>query len=219
MMLSIEPNIVFHLFGMPIPDFVLVTWGVMAAIILFVFFATRRLSQVPGGAQNVAEMIMEFFDNLVVDMMGKEVGEKFLPLIATIGIFTLTLNLSGILPFVNAPTSRLETTMALGLMVFVVVHGYAIKKKGLGAYLKGYIDPYPFMLPINLVGEFGKLLSHSFRLYGNMFGGVVMTFVFYQLVPWVVPGVLNVWFGAFVGVIQSLVFTMLAVAYIQVMAE
>lgn len=219
MMLSIEPNIVFHLFGMPIPDFVLVIWGVMAAIILFAFFATRRLQNVPGGAQNVAEMIMEFFENLVVDMMGKEAGEKFLPLIATIGIFTLTMNLSGILPFVNAPTSRLETTLALGLMVFVVVHGYAIKKKGLGAYLKGYIDPYPFMLPINLVGEFGKLLSHSFRLYGNMFGGVVMTFVFYQLVPWVLPGVLNVWFGAFVGVIQSLVFTMLAVAYIQVMAE
>lgn len=219
MMLSIEPNIVFYLFGMPIPDFVLVIWGVMVALVAFTFFATRRLQPVPGAAQNVAEMMMEFFENLVVDMMGKDVAEKFIPLIATIGIFTLSLNLSGMLPFVNAPTSRLETTMALGLMVFLVVHGYAIKRKGLGAYLKGYIDPFPFMLPINLVGEFGKLLSHAFRLYGNMFGGLVMTFVFYQLAPWVLPGVLNIWFGAFVGVIQSLVFTMLAVAYIQVMAE
>lgn len=218
-MLSIEPNIVFHLLGMPVPDFVVVIWGVMAAIILFAYFATRNMTQVPGRAQNLAELIMGFFEGLVGDMMGKERAEKFFPLIATIGIFTLTLNLSGMLPFVNPPTSRLETTFALGLLVFVVVHGYAIKVKGLKAYLKGYVDPYAFMLPINIVGEFGKLLSHSFRLYGNMFGGVVMTFVFYQLAPWVLPGILNVWFGAFVGVIQSLVFTMLAVAYIQVMAE
>ena len=217
-MLSIEPNIVFHLFGMPVPDFVVVTWGVMAAILVFVYFATRKLEQVPKGAQNWAELIIGFFESLVNDMMGKQ-GESFFSLIATIGIFTLTLNLSGMFPFVNPPTARLETTFALGILVFLVVHGNAIRRKGLGDYLKGYVDPYLFMLPLNIVGEFGKLLSHSFRLYGNMFGGVVMTFVFFQLAPWVVPGVLNVWFGAFVGVIQSLVFTMLAVAYIQVMAE
>lgn len=217
-MLSTEPVILFSLFGMPVPDFVVVIWAVMAAILLFVFFATRKLQTVPTGAQNVAEMIMGFFESMVKDMMG-ESGLIFLPLIATIGIFTLLVNLSGVIPFVNAPTSRLETTFALGLMVFVVSHGYAIKRKGLGTYLKGYIDPYLFMLPLNIVGELGKFLSHSFRLYGNMFGGLVMTYVFYQLVPWVVPGVLNVWFGVFVGVIQSLVFTMLAVAYIQVLAE
>lgn len=217
-MLSTEPAILFHLFGMPVPDFVVVIWAVMAAILLFVFFATRKLQTVPTGAQNVAEMMMGFFESMVKDMMG-ESGLIFFPLIATIGIFTLLLNLSSVIPFVNAPTSRLETTFALGLMVFVVSHGYAIKRKGLGAYLKGYIDPYLFMLPLNIVGELGKFLSHSFRLYGNMFGGLVMTFVFYQLVPWVVPGVLSVWFGVFAGVIQSLVFTMLAVAYIQVLAE
>lgn len=217
-MLSTEPTITFHLFGMPIPNFVVITWAVMAVFLLFVFFATRRFQSVPSGAQNLAEMIIGFFEDLVKDMMG-EAGVAFLPLIATIGIFTLLLNLSGIIPFVDPPTARLETTFALGIMVFLVSHGYAIKRKGLGTYLKGYIDPYPFMLPLNIVGEFGKLLSHSFRLYGNMFGGLVMTFVFYQLVPWVVPGILSVWFGVFAGVIQSLVFTMLAVAYIQVLAE
>ncbi|MDP3486650.1 MAG: F0F1 ATP synthase subunit A [Bacillota bacterium] len=217
-MLSIEPAILFHLFGIPIPDFVVVIWSAMAVVLVFAFFATRRLQTVPKGAQNVAELMMGFFEDMLKDMMG-EPGLMFFPLIATIGIFTLLLNLSGIIPFVDAPTARLETTFALGIMVFLVSHGYAIKRKGLGTYLKGYIDPYVFMLPLNIIGELGKLLSHSFRLYGNMFGGLVMTFVFYQLVPWVVPGVLSVWFSVFVGVIQSLVFTMLAVAYIQVLAE
>jgi len=217
-MLSTEPTILFHIFGMPVPDFVVVTWAVMAVVLLFAFAATRKLQTVPTGAQNVAEMMMGFFESMVKDMMG-EAGLMFLPLIATVGIFTLLLNLSGIIPFVNSPTARLETTLALGIMVFLISHGYSIKRKGLGAYLKGYIDPYLFMLPLNIVGEFGKLLSHSFRLYGNMFGGLVMTFVFYQLAPWVVPGILNAWFGVFAGVIQSLVFTMLAVAYIQVLAE
>lgn len=217
-MLSIEPTIAFYLFGIPVPDFVVIIWAVMAAVLLFAVMATRRLETVPRGAQNWAELMLGFFESMVTDMMGPQ-GKEFLPLIATIGIFTFTLNLAGILPFVDAPTSRLDTTLALGLLVFLVAHGYAIKRKGLGAYLKGYIDPYLFMLPLNIVGEFGKLLSHSFRLYGNMFGGLVMTFVFYQLVPWVLPGILNLWFGVFAGVIQSLVFTMLAVAYIQVLAE
>ncbi len=218
MMLSIEPTIAFYLFGIPVADFVVVIWAVMAAILIFTYFATRKMTAVPTGAQNWAELIMGFFESLVGDMMGKS-GEVFIPLIATIGIFTLTLNLSGMLPFVDSPTARLETTFALGILVFFVVHGNAIRVRGLKNYLKGYVDPYLFMLPLNIVGELGKLLSHAFRLYGNMFGGLVMTFVFYQLAPWVIPGVLNVWFGAFVGVIQSLVFTMLAVAYIQVMAE
>jgi F-type H+-transporting ATPase subunit a len=217
--LTIEPNVAFYLFGIAIPDFMVIIWGVMAAVILFAYFATRNMKAVPTGAQNWAELIMGFFESMVSDMMGKKEAELFIPLIATIGIFTLTLNLSGIIPFIDSPTAQLDTALALGLLVFVVVHGNAIRRKGLGPYLEGYFDPYAFMLPLNIVGELGKLLSHSFRLYGNMFGGLVMTFVFHQLAPWVLPGVLNIWFGVFFGVIQSLVFTMLAVAYIQVQAE
>jgi len=217
-MLEVESAVIFRIFGVPVPDFVVVTWVVMAFVVFFAYMATRRLQAVPRGAQNVAEMMMSYFESMVVDMMGKS-GVAYIPLIATIGIFTLTLNMSGLIPFVTSPTTRLDTTLGLAVLVFFVAHGTAIHRKGVGAYLRAYIEPYPIMLPMNIIGELGKVLSHGFRLYGNMFGGLVMTFVFYQLVPWVVPGILNMWFGVFVGVVQSLVFTLLAVAYIQVQAE
>jgi len=217
-MLAIEPAIVFRIFGVPVPDFVVVTWVVMALLVLFAYMATRRLQAVHRGAQNVAEMMMSYFESMVVDMMGKS-GVAYIPLIATIGIFTLSLNMSGLIPFVTSPTTRLDTTLSLAVFVFFVAHGTSVYRKGVRAYLKAYLEPYPFMLPMNLIGEVGKVLSHGFRLYGNMFGGLVMTFVFYQLVPWVAPGILNIWFGVFVGVVQSMVFTLLAVAYIQVQAE
>lgn len=211
-----EVNIVFHILGMPVSDIVVATWIVMALILLVAFLSTRKLSLVPSGLQNVGEIIVEGFTKLVVDMMGTK-GSPFVPLIMSIGLFVLIANLIGVVPGVATPTSNLATTVMLAGIVVIVGHGASIKKNGLLHYIKGYLDPHPIMLPMNIIGEIGKFLSHSFRLYGNMIGGAIIIQIIYMFAPWVVPVPVMGWFSVFMGAIQALVFTLLAIAYIDVM--
>ena len=120
-------------------------------------------------------------------------------------------------------------------MVYTMVHVYGAKERGLKKHLKSYLEPYPFLLPMNLIGDFGRTLSHAFRLFGNILGGAILTAIVLDLagkamrVPVLAPvaflgGVsvgtlLNAWFGLFVGAIQALVFALLASAYINVAVE
>jgi F-type H+-transporting ATPase subunit a len=133
----------------------------------------------------------------------------------TLALYILLSNFAGVLPGGVSPTGSLSTTAALAVLVLIVSHGAEIKVKGLRAYLKSYVDPYFVLLPLNIVGEISKVLSHAFRLYGNIFGGGLIISIIYMFVPYVVPGVLNIWFGFFQGIIQAAVFVMLAIVYIQ----
>jgi len=208
-----EVNIVFHIFGMPVSDIVLATWVVMGIILVFVLLATRKMSLVPSGLQNIAEIAVEGFANLVVDMMGTK-GLPYVPLIMSIGLFVLISNIIGVIPGVATPTSNYSTTLMLALIVFVVSHVSSIRKHGLRSYLKGYLDPFPFWLPMNIISEIAQVMSHSFRLYGNMIGGAIILQIVYSFFPWVVPVPLLGWFSVFMGIIQAMVFTLLAIAYI-----
>jgi len=145
-------------------------------------------------------------------------------------------NWLGIIPGMKSPTEDLNTCLGLGIMVFFIAHAAAIAKKGLGKYLKGYIEPFIFFLPMNIVGEIGKVVSHSFRLFGNIFAGAVIfaltgpvilkTFSAIGLPAYsATPAILVTFlvsqgfFGLFVGTVQALVFALLALTYIAVLRE
>ncbi len=128
----------------------------------------------------------------------------------------------GIIPGLEEPTRDLNTCLGLGIISFFVAHIAGIHYKGLKAYLREYLEPLgplsPFLLVLNVVGEIGKTLSHSIRLYGNVMGGAVLVLVLGQLTKQLpfLSTFLSAWFGLFVGLIQAFVFAMLAMTYIAV---
>lgn len=214
-------------FGIPVPGginifTVSVTWLIMGGLLLFGYFSTRKLRRVPGRLQLLAETFVGMFEQICEDSMGKEIGRKFLPFVATIFIFVLISNWIGLIPVLEEPTRDLNTCLALGILSFFVAHIAGIRYKGIKKYLKEYIEPVgplsPFLLLLNLVGEVGKTLSHSIRLYGNIMGGAILLMVLGQLtrqIPFF-SSFLNFWFGLFVGLVQAFVFAMLAMTYIAV---
>jgi F-type H+-transporting ATPase subunit a len=115
----------------------------------------------------------------------------------------------------SPPTDDLNTDLGFGLFVFLLAQGFAIYKKGIWKYIKSYFEPVPFLMPLNVIGELAKPISHSFRLFGNiMGGGILIAILSWLLKYFVAPAFLWGYFGLFVGLIQAFVFMMLAIAYI-----
>lgn len=131
------------------------TWFVMAMLALLSFLATRRLNIVPGRLQNVMEVIIDGFDNLLIETMGPE-GRKFFPLVATLGIYILTSNLLGLIPGFESPTANLNTTVSMAVVVFAMTHIVGIRIHGF-KYIKQFLGPIwwltPLMLPIEIVSH------------------------------------------------------------------
>ena len=187
----------------------------MILLLLLSYLATRRMDIYPGGFQNFMEVLIGGIDNLLVETMGPE-GRKFFPLLATLALFILTSNLIGKIPGFTAPTSNLNTTVAMALVVFVTTHVVGVKVHGF-KYIKQFMGPVwwltPLMFPIEVISHLSRPLSLSVRLFGNMEGGHIMLGVLFVLVPLLVPlPVLAL--ELLVAVIQTLVFVLLSMMYI-----
>ncbi len=204
-------NLVFNV------ETLIMTWIVMGVLILFAVLASRKLAHVPGGLQNVAELFIVTFDDLTRDALEIKDYRKYFPLICALFMFLLLCNWIGIIPFLSEPTKDLNTPLSMGLLGFIIAHYSGIKAKGLKQYLSEYCQPMFFMAPLNVIGEIAKVVSISFRLYGNIMGGSIIILVVSHLV-WqlVIPPFLFAFFGLFVGTIQAFVFTMLTLVYISV---
>jgi|MTBAKSStandDraft_1061840.scaffolds.fasta_scaffold37293_4 F-type H+-transporting ATPase subunit a len=206
------------------PVTLLMTWIVIALILITFIWLSRKMKQIPGRRQAAVEMVMEMFDNLVKETIGKDY-RRFLPLILTIFLFVLFSNWVGIIPFMQEPTKDLNTPLGLAVIVFFVTHFSGIKYNGLFRYIKSFFEPIPFLFPLNVVGEIGKFVSLFFRLFGNIFGGSVIIWVAYTMLmsswwtSWILVALgpfLAGFFGLFVGLIQAFVFMMLSMTYIAV---
>ena len=193
------------------------SWLIMALLIVFSLLATRQTKMIPNPLQSVAEIIISTFDGLVKDALEMDDYRKYLPLIATVFLFLWLSNIWGIIPMFYEPTRDLNTPLSLGLLGFFIAHYSGIRVKGFKEYAKEYFQPIFLMAPLNIIGELAKVVSISFRLYGNIMGGAIIIIVVSQLVySLVLPPFLNAFFGLFVGTIQAFVFTMLTLVYISV---
>lgn len=199
---------------------ILMTWVVMALLLLFAVLAIRKRDYVPRRFQIIGEMIVGALYQLTEDALDRKQAEKYGPMICALFLFMLISNWLGIIPHLEEPTKDLNTPLALGLMGFVVAHHAGIKSKGFKAYASEYFQPMFFMMPLNLIGEMAKIVSISFRLFGNIMGGSIIILVVSHLTySLVLPPLLNAFFGLFVGTIQAFVFTMLTVVYISVQVK
>lgn len=194
----------------------IMTWLVMAIIIIGAIIIVKRLKQVPGRVQVVVELLGRFFDGLVKDALGRE-DRAFLPLIGSLFLFLLLSNWIGVIPGLEEPTKDINTPLSLGIAGFFIWHVAGMRAKGVWSYIKEFFQPIFFMFPLNIVGEIAKVISISFRLFGNIMGGsIIIIVVSHLLLFLVVPVVLNGFFGLFVGSVQAFVFTMLYLTYISV---
>lgn len=179
------------------------------------FLATRRMQVYPGRLQNVMEVVVGGLHGQLVDTMGEH-GKKFFPLIATLFIFILTSNLIGIIPGFESPTANINTNLAMALVVFFSTHVVGVMTHGF-KYLKQFIGPVwwliPLMLPIEVISHLSRPLSLTFRLFGNIAGEDIVLLVVLLLVPLIVPLPIMI-LMIFTSVVQSLVFMLLAMMYI-----
>ncbi|MBI1727874.1 MAG: F0F1 ATP synthase subunit A [Candidatus Rokubacteria bacterium] len=166
-----------------IPDQVLYMWIVMGILLVVAVVATRRLQMVPRGSQNFMEVVLEQFVNEIDETIGHG-GRRYLPLIATLGLFILTSNLMGLVPGLIAPTANLNTTAACALIVFFTYHWIGVRKQGLVPYLKHFAGPVPtalkpLMFVIEIISHCARPLSLSLRLFGNMMAGHILLAIFF----------------------------------------
>ena len=194
---------------------VLNTWIVMIILILLAVLVKRKLEMIPKGSQNFWEVVVSTLDDIVVQTMGEH-GRPYFPLIASLALFILSCNLIGILPWFQSSTNNLNTTLALALVSFVTTHFVGITHHGV-KYVKHFIGPVPWliplMLPIELIGHFSRILSLSFRLFGNIMGEDLAIIILTLLVPYLVP-LPMMFLQVFTSFIQTLVFIMLTMMYI-----
>ncbi len=198
-------------------EVIIMTWMVFGVLIVFGLFASRKKEILPRPIQVLGELVVATLYQLTEDALDQEQAKKYSPLICALFMFLLLSNWLGIIPHLEEPTKDLNTPLSLGLMGFAIAHYAGIKSKGFKAYIKEYFQPMFFMMPLNLIGELSKIVSISFRLFGNVMGGSIIILVVSHLTYSILlPPMLNVFFGLFVGTIQAFVFTMLTLVYISV---
>ena len=207
---AIEHAPIFRLPG--IPDHVTYTWLIMLILAGLTFVASRNLQLVPRGLQNFLEVVLEQFQQMIDDVMGHE-GRRYLPLIATLGLFILMGNLLGLVPGLVGVTGNLNTNAACAIVVFVAYHWIGARKQGLIPYLKHFAGPVPLalkplMFVIEIISHLARPLSLTLRLFGNIVGGHILLAVIFLLmgldglIGWALSGSVP---GAIVGGLGGIV--------------
>ncbi len=188
-------------------------------LLFLAFLIKKKLQKKPSQPQIIFEMTYSALEQFVIETLGVE-KVHFTPYIVTLFLFIWVCNMVGMIPIPGfmEPTRNLNVPLGLGFFAVAVVHITALKVKGVWGHLQNYLHPgkNPLFL-LDIIGELSKVVSISFRLFGNVLGGAIIILVVSSLVSYVVfPVGLNLFFGMFVGTIQAFVFTMLALTYIGV---
>lgn len=234
--ISLPAEVVFHPFGFPITNSLLVTWLVMAFLITFSILATHSIQMVPKGVQNFSELVLEGLLNFFEKVVGERV-RLFFPLVTTFFLFIILGNWSGLIPgfgaiglkevkdhaevlvpFFRGATADLNTTLALALISVGASQYFGLRRLQLG-YFKRFLNfkgPLDFFVGVlEGISEFAKIISFSFRLFGNMFAGEVLIMVVAFLIPVIAP-VPFLFLEVFVGFIQAFIFSMLTLVFMNV---
>lgn len=212
--------------GIVISQTVTVTWFIMLVLGVFAYFATKKFDKVPNKFQNVVEVLVESIYNLTKQTMGDD-KVNFAPYMGTLLIFIGIANVSGLFGL-RPPTADVNTTFALSIITFCMVQYNSVKSNGIKGYFKGFLEPIPILLPINIIGELANPVSLAFRLFGNIVGGVIIMSLLYNALAFMsaslgigipilqagIPAVLHIYFDLFAGLLQSFIFAMLTMVFI-----
>lgn len=232
--ISLAPIVLGEIFGIPITNSLWVTFTISLVLVGFFALISRNLKEVPGKLQLIIEELLTFCKNFVLQTTNDAQATKWLfPLFATLGLFFLSANLIAYIPGLGAftfdgkPLYRTATAdygliIAITLGIFVAMHVFAIKLSGFGGYLKKFFNfssPLDFVMGIlDIISEIAKVISLSFRLFGNVFAGEVLAIVLFGIMPYLLPvpmGLLTL----ISAVVQAFVFPILVIIYFSLVIE
>ena len=205
-------------FNIPIAESTVITWVIMAILLVLCIFLTRGLKvKNVSKRQLVAESIVGWLEKFVIGMTGEE-GKAFVPYLCSVLLYIGFANLIGLCG-VKPPTKDLNVTAALAVMSIVLVQYAGIHRKGFKGWLKSFTQPMAIVTPINILELFIKPLSLCMRLFGNVLGAFVIMELLKSLIPVVLPVPFSFYFDIFDGLIQAYVFVFLTSLYIKEAVE
>jgi F-type H+-transporting ATPase subunit a len=196
----------------PITEPVVVTWGLIAALGLAGFVATRSLKLTPSRYQAVVELIVGTIEDQIRSTM-RVTPKPYVPMIGTLFLFILAANWSSLIPGIDPPTAHLETDAALGLIVFLAIIYFGVRSRGVGGYLRTFADPTFIMIPLNVIETFTRTFSLIVRLFGNVMSGVFLIGILLSLAGLLVPIPLMA-LDLLIGTVQAYIFAVLAMVFI-----
>jgi len=214
---------VLNIFGVEvwITQTILSTWIIMLVLIILavvVRLTLRKWKQIPSGFQNVVELLVESFDGIVKSAAGEKhmgLGNWFFTVFAFV-FFSNIVGIFGLRP----PTADWATTFALAMATFILIQVMGIRHRK-GKYLKSFFEPSFIFFPLNLIGELARPISLSFRLFGNVLAGMILTSLIYSApiyLRFAIPAVLHVYFDLFSGIVQTYIFCVLSLTFIGIAA-
>lgn len=191
---------------------VITTWGIMAVLAAGSWALTRRLGVAASRRQEALELLVTGILAQIEEVTRKD-ARPLLPLLGTLFLFLLTANVSGVVPGVQAPTAKIETPAALALIVFLAVHAFGVRARGLMGYLESFAQPKLFMLPLNVLSEITRTFSLMVRLFGNIMSGEFLIALVLALAGLILPIPLMA-LELLIGVVQAYIFSVLAAVFI-----
>lgn len=236
---KLAPYVVGEAFGVPITATLITTWLTMFLVVVLAFLATREIAQIPGRSQSIAEVLVGgVYDYMTSVLESRELARKYFPVVMTIFLFILSLNWVGLLPGVTAigyyteqakfipflypAATDLNITIAFAIVAVLTIQLAGVLALGLWRYTGKFINfhsPLEFVIGlIELISELARLISFSFRLFGNIFAGKTLLLVIMFFIPYIVPVPL-IAFEVFVGFIQAFVFAILTLFFIKLAQE
>ncbi|OGD85623.1 ATP synthase F0 subunit A [Candidatus Curtissbacteria bacterium RBG_13_35_7] len=237
---NLAAETLFNIGPLPITNTILTTWVVTILLIAFAYFATKKVSLIPHGIQNVAEIAVDSFQDLVSSVAGNKT-KIFLPIVASFFFFILFGNYLGLLPgfgsigfyeiehgkevfvpFLRSINSDLNTTVALAIVSLIATHYLSIRYLGLNGYIGKFLSLNPIFLFVGIleiIGEATKILSLSFRLFGNIFAGeVLLTTATTKLFAYIIP-IPFYFLELLVGFVQALIFAILTLVFMVILTQ
>ncbi|MDA3733370.1 F0F1 ATP synthase subunit A [Niameybacter massiliensis] len=195
------------------------TFLVMAVLTIFALIVRAKVKNFKTIPDTKFQIIIEFLVDTIYNFTSSTMGEKNRKFGAFYGpmfLFILLCNLTGLIGL-RPPTADIATTFALSLTTFFMIHYFGLRSKGAN-YLKGFLEPIPLLLPLNIIGELANPISLSFRLFGNILGGTIIMGLYYAMMPWWaqlgLPSILHSYFDVFAGALQTLIFVMLSMTFV-----
>lgn len=214
LMEELQCNNVFSIGGIGISESVVVTWIIMAVMLLVCFLLTRKLKvENPGRGQQLLEYAVTSIQGIGKGILGEE-GKEYAAYLNAILLYLGIANLIGILGF-KPPTKDLNVTAALSIMSIILIEASGIRKKGVKKWLKSFSEPIALVTPINILELVIKPLSLCMRLFGNVLGAFVIMKMIESILPVGLPVVFSAYFDLFDGLIQAYVFVFLTGLFIK----
>ncbi|MBI5438118.1 MAG: F0F1 ATP synthase subunit A [Nitrosomonadales bacterium] len=202
----------FHIGPFAVTSIVVTTWGIMLALGVFCWLATRNLALDPGPLQAMLEGMVSAMEESICAVLPDR-AQQLLPFIGTLWIYIVFANLVGVIPRLHAPTGNLSVTAGLALLVFLSVHWYGVRNEGLRRYLKHYLSPSPILLPFHLLSEVTRTVALAVRLFGNIMS-LEMAAMLILLVAGLLAPVPLLMLHIVESLVQAYIFGMLALIYV-----